>query len=145
MILAFACASWQLHSRQKAETIVRTLVGSNANIAFVVVAVRPEALGGAKVARASKVAHRPKTGPETTHVSLSRQRNTGLEMATLVAQLVPRLDHAGSILQSVVVMSRELEHKRAVLCPCSIGIVPLRSIRDYFITERLRNLPPDPA
>jgi hypothetical protein len=98
-----------------------------------VVAVRPQTISRCEVARTGEVAHRPETRPETTHVTLSRERNTGLEMSTLVAKLVPRLDHSRSVLEPVVLEKIELEDKSTVLGVSCIGIVPLQFVRDMCL------------
>ena len=127
MVLARASASWKPHTRQLTETISRALVWRNTNVAFVVVTVRPQAFGRAQVARARQVDHCPETRPETTDVTLARQRDTGLQMATLVTELVPGLDHTRSVVETVVLEKVEFEIERAVFGVNGVGIVPLSS------------------
>lgn len=71
VIFTTACARWQSHSGQVANTVEGTLVRSDAHVALVFVAVRPETFSGTEVSRSCKVAHRPETGPEATHITSS--------------------------------------------------------------------------
>ena len=128
MILALASASGQLHSGQVTETVVRALIWCDTDVALVVVAVWPETFGRSEITGTGKIAHCPETGPETTDVAATGQRDTGLKMATLVAELVPRLNHTGAIIKTVTWLGRELQVERAILGKGLIGIVPLRNV-----------------
>ena len=108
VIFACAGAGRQPHSRQKAETIIGTLVRCDTHVALIVVTVWPQSLGGTKITRTSQVAHCPETRPETTDIAATGQRNTSIEESALVAKLVPGLDHTRSIVQAVVLESTEL-------------------------------------
>lgn len=73
MILAPASAGRKPHTGKVAETIVGTLVGSNANITLVMVTVRPQAFSRTKVSRTGEIAHGPETRPETTDITFTRK------------------------------------------------------------------------
>ena|SRR5690242_5899971 len=128
MIFARASAGRKPHTGEITETIVRTLIWCDANIAVVMVTVRPQAFSRAEITGASQVAHGPETRPETTDVAFARQRDTGLQVATLVTQLVPRLDHTRSIVQTVVWVVIKLQVEGAVLGVCGIRIIPLSQV-----------------
>lgn len=125
MIFSRACASRKLHAGQVAETVVGTLVGRDANIALVVVTVRPESLCRREVTWTGKIAHGPKTRPETTNSAFSGEGDTGLEMAALVAQLVPRLNHTRAVIEAMARFSREFEVENTVFGEGLIGVIPL--------------------
>jgi hypothetical protein len=73
MLLAFAGACGEAHSREIIDTVWRTLVGSNTNIALVVIAIRPQTIGRCKITRAGEIAHGPETRPETNNVTRTGQ------------------------------------------------------------------------
>ena len=128
MVFAGASAGRKPHTRKRVEAIIRALIGRNANVALVMVTVRPQAFSRAKVSWASQVAHGPETRPETTDVASARQRDTGLQMTAFVAQLIPRLYHARSVVETVVLEKVKLEVERAVLCIGRIRVVPLSQV-----------------
>lgn len=125
MVCTWTSAGRKPHTGEVAETIVRTLVWRNTNIALVVVTVWPQAFSRTKISRASQIAHSPKTRPETTDITFARQRNTSLEMTALIAQLVPRLNHTRTVVETVVLEGTELEIEGAILGIGRIRIVPL--------------------
>jgi hypothetical protein len=59
-------------------------------------------------------------------------------MSALVAKLVPRLDHAGSVLEAVVLEQVEFEVEGAVLGVCCVWVIPLLGVRKsyYLLLDR---------
>ena len=125
MFAALASAARQTHSGKVADTTGVRLVVGDTSVTFVMVTVRPHAVGGRRVAGSSKVTHSPETWPETNGVTTSRQRDRRLQVTTLEAQHVPRLQHAGAVVQVVVLESIELNRESAVCGSNRIGIIPL--------------------
>lgn len=102
VLTTFTRASRQTHSRQGVKTIRRTLVRRDTNIALVIVTVRPHAVRGSPVARSTKVTHSPETGPETRYAAVTGEGDTSFEAAAFETQLVPGLEHAGTVFEFVV-------------------------------------------
>lgn len=90
------------------------------------VAIRPETFRCGSIARSSKITHGPETGPETDRVTTTRERNTGLQVSALEAELVPGLEHARAVVEVVVLEGVETNGDDTVLGSNSVGIIPLR-------------------
>ena len=108
MIFACTCACRQPHTRQVTQTICLALIGSDSSVTLVVVAIRPHSVSSSSIARSSKIAHRPETGPESNGITTSGERDTGFDMSTFEAELVPGLEHARSVVDTMVLESIEL-------------------------------------
>lgn len=78
MILSFAGASRQTHTRKIAETIVGTLVRSYADITLVMITIGPKTFGRSEITRTREVTHCPETRPETADFAATSKGNTGL-------------------------------------------------------------------
>lgn len=125
MVFTFASAGWQSHSREVVYAVDGALIGCNTNVAFVMVTVRPKSVTGCEITWSSEISHGPETRPKPDRVTTTGQRDTGLQMAALVTHLVPRLDHAGSIVKTVVLECIESNVEGTVFGRNCVGIVPL--------------------
>jgi hypothetical protein len=67
-------------------------------------------------------------------------------MAALVAELVPRLEHTRSVVETVILEKVEFEVERAVTGFNGVGVVPLSTSQHLSTgSQRFHFLPPNPA
>ena len=125
MVLVCASTSRKFHPGQVTETARVALIWSDSGIADVLIAVWPHSIGRRCVTGASKVAHCPETRPKAHCVASSWKGYACLDISTLEAHLVPRLDHAGPIIQVVVLESIEANVEGAVCCRYCVRVIPL--------------------
>ncbi len=89
MVLSIARARGQFEAGKKTEAVRVALVLGDAEVALVVIAERPHALGAGRISRSSEVAHCPKARPESADISPSRQGDARFQMASFEAHLIP--------------------------------------------------------
>ena len=65
-------------------------------------------------------------------------------MTTLVTELVPRLDHTGTVIEAVARFLGKLQGEITILSEGLVGIVPLRNVSSGHSERAHQNLPPNP-
>ena len=125
MVLVCASTSRKSHPWQVTETARVALIWSDSGIADVVIAVWPHSIRRRSVTRPSKVSHCPETRPKAHCVASSWKGYACLQISAFEAHLVPRLDHAGPIIQVVVLESIEANVEGAVCRRYCVRVIPL--------------------
>lgn len=145
MVFSFARTSRESHPREEVEASGVALVCRYASITNVVIAVWPHAVSRCSIAGPPKVSHCPNARPEAHGIASPRKRDARFHISALEAHLVPRLYHAGAVVEVVILKSVEADVESPIFGGHCIWVVPLSKLSKYSCSRSSIISPPDPS